>query len=460
VSDNTPAPTSKVSTSWRSSAWLWVPTLYFAESIPNAVVSDTAKFLYNDLGLSAIELGVVTGSMYLAWVLKPFWSPLVDLVKTKRWWILFTQLLLALGFFGLAWAVTMPSWLFWSALFLWLIAFTSATHDIAADGFYMLGLSESDQAGFTGVRSTAYRLGMLCAKGALVAMAGRLTMVMESKVSAWSTVMLIPAGLYLVCALYHAWVLPKPPSDQPALASRPESAPLALGSTQLSGQEGTPKSFLQGYLETFTTFFAKPRIFHALLFMLFYRFSEAQLLAMVPPFLTGPRDTGALALTTEQVGIAYGTFGVVGIILGGISGGMLVARYGLRLWYWPLIAGINLPNSVYLILSIFQPTNLYVISSGLFFEQFGYGFGFTAYMLYLMYFSRGEQRTSHYALCTGFMALSIMLPQMVSGYLKTALGFRDFFVYVLIATIPSFFVSWLAWRDKQFLDYFEPTKEV
>lgn len=406
------------------------------------MVSDTAKFLYNDLGLSAIDLGLVTGSMYLAWVLKPFWSPLVDLVKTKRFWIVFTQLLMAACFFGLAWAIQLPNWLFWSAFFLWLMAFTSATHDIAADGFYMLGLSESDQAGFTGVRSTAYRLGMLAAKGFLVALAGRLTLTMADKPKAWSSVMLVPAFLYLLFALYHYVTLPKPQGDRSVLSTQ--------------GSSLTPLGFIRGYFQTFTSFFAKPRILPAILFMLFYRFSEAQLLAMVPPFLTGPREGGGLAMTTEQVGVAYGTFGVLGIILGGISGGMLVARYGLRRWYWPLIAGINLPNSAYLMLAITQPTNLYTVSMALFLEQFGYGFGFTAYILFLMYFSRGDQRTSHYALCTGFMALSLMIPQMVSGYLKTSLGFRDFFLYILVATIPSFFVAWLAWRDRLFLDYFEP----
>lgn len=414
-------------------AWLWVPTLYFAESIPNAVVSDTAKFLYNDLGLDPIKLGLVTGSMYLPWVLKPLWSPLVDVVRTKRWWIVAMQLLLALCFFGLAGSLHLGNWLLVSAGFFWLMAFTSATHDIAADGFYMLGLNAQDQAGLTGVRATAYRLAMLAAKGALVALAGRLTLSL-GKLASWSTVMTIPAALFVVAALFHWLVLPRPPADRPAADS----------------------SVLEGFVESFRTFFAKPGLGQAIAFMLLFRFAEAQLLGMVAPFLTGPRAEGGLALTTEHVGIAYGTYGVLGIICGGILAGFLVARLGLRRLYWVLIAVMHLPNAAFLYLAFVQPQNLGLISAVLFLEQFGYGFGFTAYMLFLMYYARGEKQTSHYAICTGFMALSLMLPQMLSGFVKTALGFHGFFLYIMACTLPSFYVAWLAWRNKPFIMLFTP----
>jgi PAT family beta-lactamase induction signal transducer AmpG len=412
-------------------AWLWVPTLYFAESIPNAVVSDTAKFLYNDLGVDAIQLGLITGSMYLPWVLKPLWSPMVDLVKTKRWWIVAMQLVLAACFFTLAATLHLPNWLFLSAAVLWVMAFTSATHDIAADGFYMLGLEERDQAQFTGVRATAYRLAMLCAKGFMVAAAGRLTLSM-GKLQGWSTVLCIPAAAFVAVAVYHLVVLPRPPADQPV----------------------REENFFAGYLESFRTFFARPAIQTAIAFMLLFRFAEAQLLAMVAPFLTGPHAKGGLALSTEQVGIAYGTYGVLGIICGGILAGFLVARFGLRKLFWILIVTMHVPNAAFLYLAVAQPDNLVLISAFLFLEQFGYGFGFTAYMLYLMYFSRGDRQTSHYAICTGFMALSLMLPQMVSGYVKTALGFQGFFLYILICTLPSFWVAWLAWRDREFIATF------
>lgn len=417
------------------SGWLWVPTLYFAESIPNAVVSDTAKFLYNDLGLTPERLGVITGSMYLPWVLKPLWSPFIDLVKTKRWWICITQLLLAACFLLLAGAIRTDNWLLGSAAALWGLAIISATHDIAADGFYMLGLKERDQAGLTGVRATAYRLAMLFAKGRMVALAGHLTLTM-TKPESWSMVMCVPGALYLFFALYHFVTLPKPWADKPVAS----------------------ENFGAGYAASFASFFAKPKIEMAIAFMLLFRFAEAQLLAMVAPFLTNGRDVGGLALTTEQVGNAYGTFGVLGIICGGILAGLAVSRFGLRRLYWKLIVIMHLPNLAFLYLAFVQPTHVDFISACLFVEQFGYGFGFTAYMLYLMYFSRGPQRTSHYAICTGFMALSLMIPQMFSGYVKAALGFQNFFLYILVCTIPSFWVAWLAWRDEGFVDYFPAKK--
>ena len=436
MSDPIGSPSNETPTSNTPSGWLWVPTLYFAESVPNAVVSDTAKFLYNDLGLSAIDLSLVTGSMYLPWVLKPLWGPFVDLVKTKRWWIVCTQLVLALCFMGLAAAIQTPNWLNWTAAALWLMAFTSATHDIAADGFYMLGLNESDQAAFTGVRATAYRLAMLCAKGVLVALAGRLTFSM-GKVQGWSTVMCIPAAVYVCFALYHLFFLPRPDRDRAASAD----------------------NIMKGYVESFTTFFSKPNIGMAIAFMLLFRFAEAQLLAMVAPFLTNGRELGGLGLSTQEVGIAYGTFGVMGIICGGILAGLLVARMGLRFLYWKLIVIMHIPNLAFLYLAFAQPDNPIFIRACLFIEQFGYGFGFTAYMLYLMYFSRGIQQTSHYAICTGFMALSLMIPQMFSGYVKTQLGFQGFFVYIMVATLPSFWVAWMAWRDQNFIDYFPPSRQ-
>lgn len=425
------SPTPARARGWNP--WLWVPTLYFAESIPNAVVSDTAKFMYNDLGLTPEMLGLVTGSMYLPWVLKPLWSPLVDLVKTKRWWIVAMQLVLGVCFFALAASLHMPNWLFASAAVLWVMAVVSATHDISADGFYMLGLSDQDQAEFTGVRATAYRLAMLCAKGFMVATAGRVTLEL-GKQQGWSLVMCIPAALFVGVACYHQVALPRPASDRPV----------------------RDENFLKGYFGSFGSFFRKPGIAQAIAFMLLFRFAEAQLLAMVAPFLTGERAEGALHLTTAQVGIAYGTYGVVGIICGGILAGFLVSRFGLRKLYWVLILVMHLPNAGFLYLAFAQPESLPLISAILFLEQFGYGFGFTAYMLFLMYFSKGESQTSHYAICTGFMALSLMLPQMLSGVVVKHLGFHDFFLYILACTVPSFLVAWMAWRNRQFIDTFTP----
>lgn len=418
--------------------WLWIPTLYFAESIPNAVVSDTSTFFYTDLGLSPEKLGLITGSMYLPWVFKPLWSPLVDSTKTKRWWIVFTQGLLGLTFGCLALSVQSPSWLNLTAACFWALAIISATHDIAADGFYLLGLNEIQQAGFTGIRSTAYRLAMIFAKGLLVAAAGYFTLSLGGKVPGWSAVLAIPAAFYCLSAFYHWMVLPRPHTDKPV-----ESELGVLG----------------GFIDSFSTFFKKPNILSAIPIMLLFRFAEAQLLAMAPLFLKGPLDQGGLALTNEQVGFAYGVVGVGGLMLGGISAGALVAKFGLRKLFWILIVIMHLPNVAFLGLALTQTTNLQVVSATLFLEQFGYGFGFTAYMLYLMYFARGEHKTSHYAICTGFMALSMMIPKMISGYIKANLSFAQFFVYIMIATVPSFIVSIMAYRDKDFIDFFQPKSE-
>ena len=422
-------------TNRRLPPWLWVPTLYFAESVPNAVVSDTANFMYTDFGLTPDKLGLITGMMYWAWVVKPMWSPLVDLVKTKRWWIVLTEVLLAGSFLGLAVAIRSPHWLIWTQVCLWIMALASATQDIAADGFYMLGLNEREQAGYSGIRTTFYRLAMWCAKGVLLFAAARLTH--KSFFESWSTVMCIPGGFFLLTALYHLLVLPRPALDTPR-------------ETQSIAQ------FKANYLATFVSFFTKPKMGRALAFMLLFRMAEVQVLAMVAPFLKGTIEDGGLAMGAEQVGLAYGVYGFWGIVIGGISAGAVVARWGLRSWYWVLIGVMHLPNLAFLYLAFSQNNALWVVSICLFIEQFGYGFGFTVYVLYLMYFSKGTLQTSHYAIATGFMALSMMLPKMLSGFALTALGFRGFFCYVALCTLPSFFVSWLAWKDRGFLDYYEP----
>lgn len=422
------------STGWLP--WMWVPSLSFLSGIPNAVVSDTSKFLLTDLGLSADKLGVITGLIYLPWTIKPLWSPLVDMVKTKRWWIVGTQISLGLTFLLLALSIRSTNWLYMCTAAFGLLAMISATHDIAADGFYMLGLSESNQAAYTGIRSTAYRFSMIFAKGFMVAAAGYFIKYFGNNVlDGWSTVFLIPAIIFTALGLYHWMVLPKPQMD------------VGAGSSNWVGD----------FLETFRQFFRKPNIGNAVAFMLLFRFAEAQVLGMVAPFLKNSREMGGLALSNEQVGLAYGTFGVFGLVVGGISAGALVSYFGLRRLYWVLICIMHIPNIAFLALAVTQPDSLAVISSTLFVEQFGYGFGFTTYILYLMYFSRGQHKTSHYALCTGFMALSVMLPQAVGGYIKEALGFKLFFVYIAVATLPSFVVAYLAWCDKGFIDFY-PSK--
>lgn len=422
----------------RLSPWIWIPSLYFAEGIPNSVVSDASKVMYTDLGLSVEMLGVVTGSMYLAWVIKPLWSPLVDLVKSKRWWIVLTELLLACSFVGLAVTTKSANWLALTQVCFWLLALVSATQDIAADGFYMLALEESDQAGFTGIRSTAYRLSMLFSKGVLVWLAGYFA-ASSDKFGGWSKMFMVPGTFYLLAAAYHFLVLPRPSADQPRQS-------VGMG------------EFVKGYLNTFASFFRRTGVLKAIVFILLFRVAEVQVLGQVAPFLKGTLESGGLGLTTQQFGLAYGTFGVIGIICGGILAGKLVAQFGLRRWYWSMIFIMHLPNLAFLYLALTQNSNVNVISLCLFIEQFGYGFGFTVFMLYLMYFTRGELQTSHYAIATGFMAMGVMLPQMGAGFVAKALGFQKYFGYIALCTLPSFGVAYMAWKDSDFLAYFEPKK--
>ncbi len=414
----------------RRSPWFWIPSLYFAEGIPYVVVMTVAVIMYKKLGISNTKIALYTSWLYLPWVIKPFWSPLVDIIRTKRWWIVSMQLLIGAGLAGVALTIPTNNFLQYTMMFLWLLAFSSATHDIAADGFYMLGISSHDQAWFVGIRSTFYRLAMIAGQGLLVMFAGYFEQTI-GLTSAWSLTFYLLAGMFLGLSLYHGFFLPKPVSDCPQ-----KSADFA--------------SIISGFLETFAEFFRKKHILPILGFLLFYRLAEAQLVKMASPFLLDTRQAGGLELTTTQVGFVYGTIGVVMLTLGGILGGLVAAKHGLKAWLLWMVLAINLPNAVYVVLSFLQPESFMAVNLAVAVEQFGYGFGFTAYMLFMLYVSQGEHETAHYAICTGFMALGMMLPGMLSGWLQELVGYQNFFVWVMISTIPSFAVCWFIPLDPEF----------
>jgi PAT family beta-lactamase induction signal transducer AmpG len=414
---------------------LWIPTIYFAASLPNVVVGEVSKFFYKDLSLPVEQVTLLTGAMYLPWVIKPLWSPLVDLVRTKRWWIVVCQLALSLSFVALALAIHVGDWVWWTAAAFWLMAFASATHDVACDGFYMLGLSERGQAGYNGVRAVFYRLAAIAGKGGLVILAGLLGSYWGPG-WAWSAAMLVPAAYLVFSAAYHSRQLPFPEGDR--------AAPMA--------------GFCSGYLNSFVSFFRKPGILSALLFILLFRLGEGQMLAVVADFLIGERSQGCLGLSTAEVGWAYGTCGSLGVIAGGVLGSWVVVRFGLRRLFWPMIIIAHLPDLVFTWLAFVQPSSLEWVSAGLFVEQLGFGFGFSVYMLFLMYFARGPHRTSHFAIATGLMALGGMLPQMLGGPVATFLGYRLFYQYVLLCTLPGFWVAGLAWRTREFIDLYSPSE--
>lgn len=406
----------------KHSPWAWIPTLYLAEGLPNALVASVAVVLYKNLGISNAAIAFYTGWLYLPWVIKPLWSPVVDLLRTRREWIWAMQLVIGAGLAGVALTIPAPHFFQLTLAFFWLLAFSSATHDIAADGFYLLAATEREQSFFVGIRTTFYRVATILAQGQLVIMVGKIYAHTGDYVSAWSTMFGVVAAVFLGLTVYHWFQLPRPATDRP-------------------GNLVAPRDFLGEFFKTFGAFFLKPKIAVMLAFILLYRLGEAQLMKMVQPFLLDPRSQGGLGLTNDQLGFAYGYIGVPAFILGALLGGFAVARHGLKFWLWPMLVAIHLPDTVFIWLAYAQPENLYVIGTGLAVEQFGYGFGFTAFMLYMIRIARGEHRTAHYAICTGFMALGMMLPGMWSGWLQEQLGYKLFFIWVILATLPSFFIA-------------------
>ncbi len=606
------------------SAWLWVPSLYYAEGIPYIVVMSISVVMYKLMGVSNTDLALYTSWLYLPWVIKPLWSPCVDLFRTKRFWIVTMQLVVGAGLAGVALTTPLPSFLQYTLIFFWLLAFSSATHDIAADGFYMLGLAPHQQALFVGVRSTFYRLAMITGQGLLVMFAGYLeshsglpamTTSIHARPSALPHQMLhpdsiramprqgdlrliaVPADLTIdlaprrkaevdsIIAFAKKWngqngfyqieqngpatatKAPAPSWWQRAVAVKVEAflkrhfAPVeqavmksdfggnigavffhlsqappagqrivvnfgrASGDNSIALVEGarfqfTPENWnkpvmavlqldrklqtptsaafkaragnipwawsitffvLAGmfvgfciyhramlphppqdaasmksssrwkdFWSTFASFFKKKNIGVILAFLLLYRFAEAQLVKLAPPFLLDAREVGGLALTAGQVGFVYGTVGIVALTIGGLLGGWVISRQGLKFWLWPMVLAINIPDAVYIYLAYALPDSFFVTNLCVALESLGYGFGFTAYMLYMIYISEGEHKTAHFALCTGFMALGMMIPGMFSGWLQEIIGYRHFFVWVMLATSLGFSVTKFIQVDPEF----------
>ena len=612
----------------KRSPWWWVPSLYYAEGIPYITVMTVSVIMYKRLGISNTDIALYTSWLYLPWVIKPLWSPIVDIFKTKRFWIVTMQLLIGAGLGGVALTVPLPSFFQYTLAFFWLLAFSSATHDIAADGFYMLGLNQHDQAWFVGVRSTFYRFAMITGQGLLIIFAGFVesnsgldnvsvqvfsnpqaqeievmhpdsltlgfdeqkmyivtypetleintrsmprtevdsllrfaydwnkthgfikeekgrsaaeiaagpswwqgrivqpleqwirsrfgqeqpqivtdeagnigviyfhlsqrpkenqTVVMnfgrssgdksiflvdsppigsrlefnqrnwnkpamaviqldpklkrESNAEftgqagniplAWSLTFFFLAGLFVLFFIYHKVILPFPSTDKAVIV-------------------GKTKNIFKEFIDTFVLFFKKDRILIILGFLLLYRFAESQLVKLASPFLLDRQELGGLALTTGEVGFIYGTIGLLSLTLGGLLGGFVAARHGLKFWLWPMALAINVPNIAYIYLSYALPDNFWIINMCVAAEQFGYGFGFTAYMLYMIYVSEGDHKTSHFAITTAFMALGMMIPGMFSGWLQELIGYQHFFLWVMLATIPGFIIIALIPLDKDF----------
>jgi PAT family beta-lactamase induction signal transducer AmpG len=398
-------------------AWAWVPTLYFAQGLPYALVVTVSVIMYKKLGVSNADIGLYTSFLYIPWVVKPLWSPFVDLKSTKRNWFLGMQLLASVAL--LAIGLTLPTNIFFitSLACFWMVAFASATNDIATDGYYMIGLTEKKQSFFVGMRSVFYKLANVTGQGLLVVLAGFLENHYGDNTKAWSYTMICAALLMLLLTISNFFVTPKFENSGAITLEKPK-----------------------GFFEVFVSFFNKPGMGMALAFILFFRLGESQLVKMASPFLLDPTSVGGLGYTTSEVGTIYGTIGVIFLTIGGILGGILISRQGLKKWMLPMLISLNAPNALYALLALTETTNVYAVTGTVIVEQFGYGFGIAGFMVYLIYIAEGASKTSHYALATGFMALGMMLPGLISGFMQEWLGYDGFFVWVVIAALPAFFI--------------------
>ncbi len=417
----------KPQASSKSSPWLWIPTLYFVEGLPYFIVNTISLIMFKDMGMDNGTLALLTSLISIPWVVKPLWSPFVDIFKSKRWWIISMQIIMLATIALTAASVRLSTFSVTLILFI-IAAFASATHDIAADGFYMIALDKKQQSAFVGIRSTFYRIASVFGQGVLVVLAGVLERALGDIPRAWSLTMLISAAILAAFTLYHCFAIPRPADDRSV------------------GEARSAADIFREFGGAFASFFQKKGVWLAIAFMLLYRLPEAFSVKMLFPFFKDPAEAGGLGFSTDMFGIVYGTFGVVALLAGGILGGLAAARMGLRKCLWPMALALALPCSVYLFMSIVQPQNVWVVGSCVVLDQFGYGFGFSAYMLYMMHFSQGPLKTSHYAICTAFMALSMMLPGLVAGYLQEALGYVGFFILVMICCIATFCVTFFVRR--------------
>jgi MFS transporter, PAT family, beta-lactamase induction signal transducer AmpG len=398
----------------KNNPWFWVPPLYLTEGIPYVLIITVSVIMYKNLGIDNSDIGLYTSLLYLPWVVKPLWSPFVDLYSTKRKWFLAMQLVLSLSFLGVGLALPTCQFFVLSLAFFWVASFASATNDIASDGFYLLALKEDQQSFFIGLRSTFYRVAMVTGQGLFVIFAGYLEVKYGDNTKAWSITMIMISAFIFLLTLIN--LLTTPNVEKSKNYFREESLTFS---------------------KVFILFFKKKQIWIALAFILLYRLGESQLVKMASPFLLDSRLDGGLGLSTGDVGLIYGTFGIIALSLGGIIGGIVISRDGLGKWMMPMILALNVPNFFYYVLAYFQPESAFFAGLVVVVEQLGYGFGFAAFMMYLIYVSEGPSKTSHYAIATGFMAFGMMLPGMVSGFVQEWLGYEGFFIWVVLAAFPG-----------------------
>ena len=409
----------------KESPWVWVPTLYLFEGLPYAIVNTIALAIFKDMGVDNGTLGPLTTLISLPWLVKPLWSPFMDIFRSKRWWILLTQFTMLATLAVIAFCLPLCSISVLMALFV-VVAFASATHDIAADGYYMLALDQRRQSSFVGIRNTFYRGGLVLGQGLLVMLGGILQTRTGDIPKSWGYVLMISAVLLAFISVYHLFILPRPEEDTDKRI------------------EGSSSKVWHEFVEAFRSFFLKKGVWWAIAFLLLFRLPEALSLNLLYPFFKDGTEVGGLGAGTGMYGLVYGTFGVIALLLGGILGGIYASRKGLRASMWPMALALALPCVVYLLMAIFHPTSVWSIGSLIVLDQFGYGFGFTAYTLFMMRFVDGPLKTSHYAICTAFMWLSMKLPALVAGYLQMWLGYVGFFTLVMVSCLGTFAAAAIA----------------
>ncbi|MDT0540721.1 MFS transporter [Croceitalea sp. P059] len=395
-------------------AWVWVPILYFTQGLPYVMVVTVSVIMYKKLGISNADIGLYTSWLYLPWVIKPLWSPFLELIGTKRNWFLIMQMVIAISLLGVGFLLPTNIFFVTTLACFWMAAFASATNDIASDGYYMIGLTQEKQSFFVGLRSTFYKLANVTGQGLLVIMAGFLENHYGDNTKAWSITMIAAGILMLVLTISNLFATPKYESSITIIKEKPK-----------------------GYLEVFKSFFTKPNMGMALTFILFFRLGESQLVKMASPFLLDSKEVGGLGYSTAEVGTIYGTVGVIMLTIGGILGGILISRDGLKKWFFLMVLSLNIPNAFYAFLAFTKTTSLVAVVTTVVLEQFGYGFAIAGFMVFLIYIAEGMSKTSHYAIATGFMALGMMLPGLISGYMQEWLGYDGFFIWVVLAAIPS-----------------------
>ena len=400
--------------------WLWIPPLYFLSGLPYFIVVVISVTMYENLGIPKMENAFFTSLIYLPWVIKPLWSPFIDIIRTKRWWSITMQWVIGTAFATGAFLINTAFFFEGTLIIFWLIAFASATNDIASDGFYLIALDEHQQSYFVGIRQTFYRLAKVFSNGVILYIAGTFILISGNPHTAWTIAFVILAAIFIIGSIYNNFAMPRPEAGRP-VSSR-------------SGNEIFKEFWL-----TLVTFFKKKNAGIAVAYILLFRLPEAFLEKILNLFLLDPESKGGLGLTDQDVALTYGVFGVGGLTIGGILGGFIVSRYGLKKMMRPMSLCIPATCAIFILLSQLSEPSLFVIDACILVEQFFYGFGITAFFLYLIYFSEGEFATSHYALCTGFMAAGMMLPGMAAGWLVEEIGYRNLFLFATLCCAATLF---------------------